>query len=150
MGFIKKLIGGIFAFLGGLFGGLGKLVGLGGSKSGYFLEADSDQSTVAAASAPAPAAATTVAAASKVKTDASLVSATVATEPSLNGKVVAEPVPAATKPAESAPAPVPVAAASTTTFAPNFLVSANSGGRRRPGPSMNPFLDMARQVKTQG
>jgi len=38
-----------------------------------------------------------------------------------------------------------------TTFAPKYLApSANSNGRRRPGPNMNPFLDMARQVKTPG
>jgi hypothetical protein len=38
-----------------------------------------------------------------------------------------------------------------TTFAPKYLIpSASSKSRRRPGPSMNPFLDMARQVKTPG
>jgi type IV secretory pathway VirJ component len=38
-----------------------------------------------------------------------------------------------------------------TTFAPKYLApSVSSNGRRRPGPNMNPFLDMARQVKTQG
>ena len=38
-----------------------------------------------------------------------------------------------------------------TTFAPKYLApSASSNGRRRPGPNMNPFLDMARQVKTPG
>ncbi len=34
-----------------------------------------------------------------------------------------------------------------TTFAPKYLTPTNSNGRRRPGPNMNPFLDMARQVK---
>lgn len=35
-----------------------------------------------------------------------------------------------------------------TTFAPKYLNPANSSnGRRRPGPNMNTFLDMARQVK---
>lgn len=39
----------------------------------------------------------------------------------------------------------------TKTFAPNFLLSPSSqNGRRRPGPNMNYFLDMARQVKTPG
>ncbi len=39
-----------------------------------------------------------------------------------------------------------------TTFAPKYLApsAASSNGRRRPGPSMNNFLDMARQVKTPG
>lgn len=38
-----------------------------------------------------------------------------------------------------------------TTFAPKYLApDTSSNSRRRPGPSMNPFLDMARQVKTPG
>ncbi|PPS45056.1 hypothetical protein [Chroococcidiopsis sp. TS-821] len=39
-----------------------------------------------------------------------------------------------------------------TTFAPKYLnpTTASSNGRRRPGPNMNSFLDMARQVKTPG
>jgi outer membrane biosynthesis protein TonB len=37
---------------------------------------------------------------------------------------------------------------SETTFAPNYLISTASKGRRRPGPSMDLFRDMARQVKT--
>ena len=38
-----------------------------------------------------------------------------------------------------------------TTFAPKYLApSASTNGRRRPGPNMNTFLDMARQVKTPG
>lgn len=35
-----------------------------------------------------------------------------------------------------------------TTFAPKYLAPASTNGRRRPGPNMNTFLDMARQVKT--
>ena len=37
---------------------------------------------------------------------------------------------------------------SEATFAPNYLISTASKGRRRPGPSMDLFRDMARQVKT--
>ena len=38
-----------------------------------------------------------------------------------------------------------------TTFAPKYLApNTTSNSRRRPGPSMNPFLDMARQVKNPG
>jgi len=40
--------------------------------------------------------------------------------------------------------------AAETTFAPKYLTPTNSNARRRPGPNMNPFLDMARQVKTPG
>lgn len=35
------------------------------------------------------------------------------------------------------------------TFAPNYLLPTPSNRRRRPGPSMNMFLDMARQAKTK-
>jgi len=56
------------------------------------------------------------------------------------------------------PVPAKPAASSTmnkpqteTTFAPKYLnPAASSNGRRRPGPNMNSFLDMARQVKTPG
>ncbi|MGQ4648315.1 hypothetical protein [Lyngbya aestuarii] len=34
------------------------------------------------------------------------------------------------------------------TFAPNYLLPKATNSRRRPGPSMNTFRDMARQVKT--
>lgn len=37
-----------------------------------------------------------------------------------------------------------------TTFAPKYLIPTNTNGRRRPGPNMSTFLDMARQVKTLG
>ena len=32
------------------------------------------------------------------------------------------------------------------TFAPDYLMKQSSGGRRRPGPSLNMFKDMAREV----
>ncbi|PIG93006.1 hypothetical protein [Gloeocapsopsis sp. IPPAS B-1203] len=56
------------------------------------------------------------------------------------------------------PVPAKPAASSTInkpqtekTFAPKYLNPAvSSNGRRRPGPNMNSFLDMARQVKTPG
>jgi hypothetical protein len=37
-----------------------------------------------------------------------------------------------------------------TTFAPKYLIPSSSNSRRRPGPNMNPFLDMARQVNNRG
>jgi type IV secretory pathway VirB10-like protein len=40
--------------------------------------------------------------------------------------------------------------ADQVTFAPNYLMPTASSSRRRPGPSMNTFRDMARQVKTPG
>ena len=53
--------------------------------------------------------------------------------------------PAKSKKASAASANTPT----ETTFAPKYLApSASTNGRRRPGPNMNTFLDMARQVKT--
>jgi hypothetical protein len=55
--------------------------------------------------------------------------------------------------AASVAAPTPVATPAVpvnVTFAPDYLITANSrSGRRRPGPSMNQFRDMARQVNSQ-
>lgn len=52
------------------------------------------------------------------------------------------------------PAPAPVAAVQQKsqaepekTFAPKYLASTGSNGRRRPGANMSSFLEMARQVK---
>jgi DNA polymerase III gamma/tau subunit len=58
--------------------------------------------------------------------------------------VKAEP----SKPAKAPAASTNGQATTETTFAPKYLNPANSSnGRRRPGPNMNTFLDMARQVK---
>ncbi|NJL20391.1 MAG: hypothetical protein HC895_05495, partial [Leptolyngbyaceae cyanobacterium SM1_3_5] len=52
---------------------------------------------------------------------------------------------------ESAPAAVAAAVVEPSaeqTFAPKYLLGMSSNGRRRPGPSLNYFRDMAKQVKT--
>lgn len=51
--------------------------------------------------------------------------------------VVVEPTPIAPTPTDATPA----------VFAPKYLSAPTGGGRRRPGPSMSRFLDMAKQVK---
>jgi hypothetical protein len=144
MGLIKKLLGGLFSFLGGL----GKLLGLGKS-SEYFLEAEPSSSAAAAAPVAEAAPATTEAPVAAPAPAAAVAAvAPPATDVTSNGKA----------PAAAAPAPVPTAKptpedkpAADQTFAPNFVVlSSSRSGRRRPGPSLNPFLDMARQVRPQG
>ncbi|GAB4466205.1 MAG: hypothetical protein OHK0037_21690 [Elainellaceae cyanobacterium] len=143
MGLIKKLLGGLFSFLSGL----GKLLGLGKS-SEYFLEAEPSNS--AAPAAPAAVASPKAPAAAAAPVAAVAVAEPPATDVTTNGKApaavapVPSPAPAAKPVAEAAPA-------AEQTFAPNFvLMNSNRGGRRRPGPSLNPFLDMARQVRPQG
>ncbi|GAB4132937.1 MAG: hypothetical protein Fur0046_03220 [Cyanobacteria bacterium J069] len=154
MGLIKKLLGGLFSFLGGL----GKLLGLGKS-SEYFLEAEPANDAApaaltapaAAAAAPAKAAAAKTAAApaeTAVAASPALDAATPAAEVKTNGKTPALAAAAPAPAPKAAPEPAPAA---EQTFAPNFvLLNSGRGGRRRPGPSLNPFLDMARQVRPQG
>lgn len=144
MGFINKLLGGLFAFIGGLFSTITKLVGL-GQKSEYFLEADAATGGNASA-APAPQPQTT----EKIKAPAPVAKETVelevpATSASLNGKVEVSKEAFAAAPEN--PAPVPEAP-EVTTFAPNFLVGTTPSRRRRPGPSLNPFLDMAKTMNS--
>ncbi|MFQ3617542.1 MAG: hypothetical protein SNJ57_08995 [Cyanobacteriota bacterium] len=127
---------------------MAKLLGLGKS-SEYFLEAEPSNNDTPAA--PVAAAAPTKPEAPATAPAPAAAVATVAppaTDVTTNGKAPATPAAAAA----SAPKSMPEAApASDQTFAPNFvLLSSSRSGRRRPGPSLNPFLDMARQVRPQG
>ncbi|MDA0269077.1 MAG: hypothetical protein O3A14_19480, partial [Cyanobacteria bacterium] len=60
------------------------------------------------------------------------------------------PTPAPKAAPAPAPKPTPAAPQSTMTFATDFLVNPklNNTSRRRPGPSLSMFKDMARTVKT--
>ncbi|MDF0555806.1 hypothetical protein [Kamptonema sp. UHCC 0994] len=135
-GFIKNLFGGIFGFLARL---------LGIKKSEYFLELDkapengSAKAESASAKKPEPVAAQSlVAVAAPAKSEKR------------------EPVAAKPQKAEPAPKPavavtngkVPAQAASTITFAPDYLMPTPTTNRRLPGPNMNNFRDMARGMKT--
>jgi predicted lipid-binding transport protein (Tim44 family) len=141
MGLIKKLLGGIFGLIKGIFGFLGGLLGIGKS-SEYYVELDNAKDGGASKSSPSA--------------QSSQASAEVAqSQPSANAK-------AQLAQTEPAPASAPVATASSSsqsswpsvqptppgmTFAPNFRVSLSSqNGRRRPGPSMKSYRDMAKQM----
>jgi hypothetical protein len=130
MGLIKNIFGGIFSFLGGIF----KIF----KKSDYYLEADDTKSGVApvaesnGASAKAPAA--------PVPVEATI------SAPSNNSKNAKADAPAAPVIAASAPvAPQPMQAAGVL-FAAK-LAPTSTGGRRRPGPSLGRYMDMAKDVK---
>ncbi|MEG4800447.1 hypothetical protein QUB63_06335 [Microcoleus sp. ARI1-B5] len=158
-GFIKNFFGGIFGFFA-------RLLGL--KKSEYFLDLGESPAKEPAKVAPAkvePAAvkkAEPVAAApasfEPVKSEKSEKS-----EPAKKAKVEKkskkekEPV-ASVAAKTSEPAKVPAAATNgkvpsqaepIRTFAPNNLMPTPTGTRRSPGPSMNNFREMARQVKTK-
>lgn len=124
MGFIKS----IFGIIGGVFKTILSVFGI-GKKSEFFMELDESTSASVAAPAEAPAPAPAAA------------------------KAVAEPAAASPAPVVTAPKPAPVApqvakpAASVPSFAANYLVGSTMPSRRRPGPSMSPFRDMAKQVQ---
>ncbi|XZO01452.1 MAG: hypothetical protein ACM65L_23660 [Microcoleus sp.] len=137
-GFIKNFFGSIFGFLGGLFGL---------KKSEYFLDLgnsdakESPKVELAAANSKKP---------------EPVVAAPAAIEADSPKKAKAE----TSKKSQKEKEPVKVAAAATNgkvsssteptlTFAPNNLMPTPNASRRTPGPSMNGFRDMARQVKTK-
>lgn len=175
-GFIKKLFGGIFAFLGGLLGGkkaqddtesTPKIAPKAKKSNGFYLELDETGNTksevkalisepakavtavVAAAVEPVKAAVATMEATAKVEAakpekKAKAAKAAKAKAPeSANGKVQVEAQP-------NPPAQTNGKVSEQVTFAPNYLMPTPSNSRRRPGPSMNMFRDMARQAKTPG
>ncbi len=159
-GFIKKLFSGIAAFFSGLFGGKKKSQDDGSAaptvKKGkdFFLELDEAETGKAKeapakkpepaqaegeASQPKPAAAkTAVATAESPKAEKSA--------PAKNGKVEPQPNP----PAAVATNDKVGTESEEMTFAPNYLLSVTSKPRRRPGPSLDMFRDMARGVKAPG
>lgn len=158
-GFIKKLFSGIAAFFSGLFGGKKKSQEDASAapkvKKGkdFFLELDEAETGKAKeapakkpepaqvegeASQPKPAAAkTAVATAESPQAEKSA--------PAKNGKVEPQPNPPA-----AAATNGKVETESEMTFAPNYLLPVTSKPRRRPGPSLDMFRDMARDVKAPG
>ena len=165
MGLVKKLLGGTLAFLGGVFGFLGGLLGL-GKKSEYFMEFEEAKEEKAAAALPAASQPAKAAAQPVPAAKVEPVQPAPAAQPAKAEAKPATKEPPAPKPkvqvakiengkveqlSESAPAAVPVGVAEPSaeqTFAPKYLVGMSTNGRRRPGPSLNYFRDMAKQVKT--
>jgi hypothetical protein len=151
MDLVKKLVGSILAFVGGFFGFLTGLLGF--KKSEYFMELEDGNEEKSVATAlpkkanfPAP-------------TTPKAIEPVPATEP----VTVKAAKPSRTTPfAKSAkapqlerakqPAPQPVTKVvqpTETNFATRYLMPiASQSDRRRPGPSLNPFIDMAKQVKS--
>ncbi|MDQ2096195.1 MAG: hypothetical protein QQW96_00895 [Tychonema bourrellyi B0820] len=134
-GFITNFFGGIFSFFGGL---------LGFKKSEYFLDlgnSDTNESPkveLAAAKKPEP----VVAAPAVAKADSPKKAKAETSQKSQKEK---EPV----KVAAATNGKVSSSTEPTLTFAPNNLMPIPTASRRTPGPSMNGFRDMARQVKTK-
>ncbi|MEK0181088.1 MAG: hypothetical protein EAZ78_03620 [Oscillatoriales cyanobacterium] len=141
-GFIKNFFGAIFGFIGGL---------LGFKKSEYFLDlgnSDGKESAkveLAAAKQPEPVVA--VPAVAKPSAAKSEPAKKPKTETAKKPQPEKEPVKVATAAATNGK--VPSSSEPTQTFAPNNLMPIPNTSRRTPGPSMNNFREMARQVKTK-
>jgi hypothetical protein len=154
MGLIKNILGGIFSLLGGIF----KIF----KKSEYYLESDTAKSGVAASDQPKPAATPSkssnadvsalsaasanskVDANSKVGANSKAPDAPVALAAASNSKSKSK---SKSEPKVETPAPVapqPTQATSAL-FAAN-LVPTSTAGRRRPGPSLGRYMDMAKDV----
>jgi hypothetical protein len=153
---------------------LGKVTGKTKRRSGYFLELDENEEkgSVDANKSPASNGAKTAEAATKpakaesakktetaantqpAKAESAKKTETTANTQSANIELVQTAEGVKVEPGKPAKSPVASTngqAKTETTFAPKYLIpSASSNGRRRPGPNMNTFLDMARQVKTPG
>jgi hypothetical protein len=144
-GFIKNFFGGIFGFFAGL---------LGLKKSEYFLDLGESSDKEPAKVAPAKAEPVAVAPAK-----AEAAKSEPANKAKVEKKSKKEKEPVASAAAKtSEPPKVPAAATNgkvssqaqpVLTFAPNNLMPTPTANRRSPGPSMNNFREMARQVKTK-
>lgn len=150
-GFIKKLINGIFAFLAGLFNKKSAADGAApqpARKSGYFMELDDAPAngqpakTEAAKAEPVKA--------QPAKAEAAKVEAPKAPEPAAQPAKAEAKKPAKAEPVKTEATPAPAPAANSQNGqkpAEPAIAFSSFGDRRRPGPNMSSFLDMARQVK---
>ncbi|MDB9525013.1 hypothetical protein PN498_03355 [Oscillatoria sp. CS-180] len=153
MGLIKKVFGGIFAFIGGIFGGLFK-----GKKNEFFMELEEAAAPVleaVEANTPSVPEAAKPAAAQADATLAKQKKAAPAAKKSAKSTTASQP-PADLAQASSlaeatAPMSAPVKADMPTVknFSTDYLVNpkVNRSPRRRPGPSVGPFKEMARDLK---
>ncbi|MEM6426639.1 MAG: hypothetical protein AAGF66_16180 [Cyanobacteria bacterium P01_H01_bin.119] len=151
MGLIKKILGGLFSFIGGLFKGILKIFGIG--KSEFYMELDDAAAAVnsAAASATAAVEAATPDSTPVGKADKAKVAPAGQNAPAPKPELKPEPTPTLAK--GELPVATAVAngsAGSEPTFATDYLLTPqlNNSGRRRPGPSLSPFKEMAKQVNT--
>jgi hypothetical protein len=144
-GFITNFFGGIFSFFGGL---------LGFKKSEYFMDLGNsdvkDSPKVEPTLAKNPevvAVAQAMAIASSPKSEKSESPKKAKAEIAKKSKKEKEPVNVAIPTATNGK--VATSTEPVLTFAPNNLMPIPTASRRTPGPSMNGFRDMARQVKTK-
>jgi len=150
MGLIKKIFGALFSLIGGILRAIGGLFGL-GKKSEYYVELDQASSGSQPSSSPKSGNAEGETAQvapqmTAVASSSGLSSTSAATEAATTAKTEAKPQASTPKPSTTASS----AAEPTGNFATEYLVNPrlNNNSRRRPGPSLSAYKDLARQVKT--
>ncbi|MFE4105149.1 hypothetical protein [Almyronema epifaneia] len=171
MGLIQKIFGSIAAFFSSLLGVVGKVFGI--NKSGYFLELDDEDSgsnSQPAAQRPQKSAQSqpkveptalqaqgveVFPAEAEVATKAALESNQAAASPEKLEKAAKQSASTSQDLANAGALPLAAAEAkgksvgSEMTFATDYLVKPEvSSSRRRPGPSLTTFRNMAKTVKT--
>jgi predicted lipid-binding transport protein (Tim44 family) len=140
MGLIKSIFGTIFGLFGSIFKTIGGLVGL-GKKSEFFLELNESDGNSTSEPAEAKPAEAQPAKAEAKPAEAKPAAAKAAPAPQAK--------PAAAQSAPKPPmAPMPKPPA-VTSFAAEYMSGPTMPRRRRPGPSLSPFMDMAKQVKAR-
>lgn len=152
MGLIKKIFGGIFGLIGSIFGSIAKIFGI-GKKGEFFMELDdADSPALESQSAPnkAEQAQAKPAQAEKVKAPVKVAEKS-GEQPQQAQASFKEQLPAAPEPAKTEKAPAAATKAEMpeiSNFATDYLVNprVNRSPRRRPGPSLSPFKEMAKTV----
>jgi hypothetical protein len=140
MGLIKNIFGAIFGIVGSLLKAVFGIFGL-GKKSEFYLEADEADSGSTSSAEPK--------AVTQQQPEAPSAQESTPTDKAAPAPAAATPeAPAAIAAAPSSapkpePAPEPVG-----NFATDYLIAPSSvSGRRRPGPSLSPFKDLAKGMK---
>ncbi|MEM6519320.1 MAG: hypothetical protein AAF722_08310 [Cyanobacteria bacterium P01_C01_bin.70] len=143
MGLIKKIFGGIFGLIGGIFGAIGRIFGF-GKKDDFFMELDETAQPVAEAVEQVVGSQSPVDAAAPVKVTAPPKDLPQEEKASFKEQIPAAPQLAPTQQG----GPVAVKMPEIPNFATDYLVNpkVNFSPRRRPGPSLSSFKDMAKQV----
>lgn len=157
MGLIKKIFGGLFAFLGNLLGGLVGLFGI-GKGSGFYMELEEGETATPPAAPPVETALGNEAGAAAPATEIatrpqqqSIDPGSTKSAPEAVAAPYVEPKRPLVLPRTEAELKAQAPAGDLKTFATDFLLSPRTGrsSRRRPGPSISPFKDMAKQIGRQ-
>jgi hypothetical protein len=158
MGLIKNIFGSILGIIGSVLGALGGILKL-GKKGEFYMELD-ESATSRAKVAPAKVAESAPATATAIALPPEPSVATVPEKSTKaakhakskkSAKATEQPTPTGASTPVIVAVPVVAAPAEVKTFATDYLVNPqlNRSSRRRPGPSVAPFKEMARNIGKQ-